>query len=229
MYNLLGQHPKIFLAGGNQHPKREIHFFDRDDHFNKGLKWYKNQFPRPGLSVDKSPTYLQVPYAPTRAKKFCPDARIIIMLRNPVDRAYSDWIKRRREGHEKRTWQVAFKTELGGYDKNPEIYWMSNIHLFGYLDRSDYIPQLDRWYRVFRDGQIMVIQYEYWRTHLRAVMNEVFKFVGVKPVEVKHGKQWQKMKYKPMRQHVRVHLKSYFEDRVRQDVIPFAVGSVKWE
>jgi hypothetical protein len=234
MYNHLGQHPLIRLAGIREHPKREVHFFDRDEHWAEGKFWYKQQFPHAGgitgkvLTVDKSPTYLQVPYVPERVKQICPSVKIIIMLRHPVDRAYSDFIKRTRKGYEKRAWLKALKAEQAGYNPKPSRYWLSPIHLFGYLDRSDYEPQLKRWYRQFNQGSIIVIQYEYWRRNLQKVMAAVFNFVGVKPIEVRHGKVWQKMKYRAMPPHLRVDLTSLFREKMTLTTIPFAVGNYPW-
>ena len=221
LYNYLGQHPKIGLA--RQGAKREVHFYDR--FCDNGVAWYKQQFVSAKHTLDKSPTYFQVPDVPKRIKRTFPNSRIIISLRHPVDRAYSDFAKRRKEGYEKRRWPKAVNAEMiENYSSDP--YWMSQLHLFGYLARSDYGPQLERWFDTFDAKQIMVIQYEFWIANIQKVMNEVFWFLGLEPVRVKTEKRWQAMRYVSMKPVMRAKLDAYF--KVRSVEIPFAVGRDDW-
>lgn len=82
----LQQHPKIFM------PDPELHFFSRG--YDQGEAWYQAQFAdaRPDQLIgEKSNSYFDEPPAETRLKAYAPDARLIAQLRNPIDRAYSDY------------------------------------------------------------------------------------------------------------------------------------------
>lgn len=227
LYNYLGQHPKVRLAGPD--PRREVHFFDRDDHWLQGRAWYVDQFSgrRLGhLGVDKSPTYLQFLKAPVRASQVVPAANVLIMLRHPIDRAYSDFAKRRKEGYEQRRWGTAIKEELRGYKKRSP-FWMSQRHLYGYLERSDYLPQVTAWLEHFGD-QVMVLQFEHFIRNVQVVMDEVFQWLGLLSVGVNARKSWQRVNYGPMKKRHRLSLRDYFRPRVITSDFPFSVGSYDW-
>src|SRR5439155_12956557 len=93
----LEAHPCIGSAAN-----KDLHFFDR--RFLKGLAWYRGHFPtriekyyaerfhgRTLLTVEASPSYLFHPYARRRVAKALPHVKLIVLLRNPVDRAYSQY------------------------------------------------------------------------------------------------------------------------------------------
>ncbi|HEV7307814.1 sulfotransferase [Ensifer sp.] len=89
----LQQNPAVYM------PDPELHYFSRNH--DKGDSWYLAQFdPQPGQSIvgEKSNSYLDEPEAAARIKKALPQARLIAQLRNPVDRAYSDYCMLYRRG-----------------------------------------------------------------------------------------------------------------------------------
>jgi hypothetical protein len=91
LYNLLRFHPHVRAAA-----HREIHYFDQN--FEKGVEWYRVHF-RPGtnrggrrtITGESSPSYLAGKQVPQRVAEVVPEARLIALLRNPVDRAYSHY------------------------------------------------------------------------------------------------------------------------------------------
>ena len=106
LYRLLNQHPEIYLAKG-----KEIHFFNRDENYNKGIEWYSEHFAgsedykRVG---EVTPDYNYVPTVPGRIyKTLGKDIKLIFMLRNPVDRAYSNYWMSFRRGHERFSFEKA--------------------------------------------------------------------------------------------------------------------------
>lgn len=89
LYYYLKQHPDVFMS-----PKKEIDFFDVDKNFEKGLDWYERYFE--GYTGQKaigeaSPLYMYLEKVPKRIAKVIPDVKLIFILRNPVDRAYSHY------------------------------------------------------------------------------------------------------------------------------------------
>ena len=94
LYHCLSQHPGITLPFD-----KEVHFFDRD--FKKGINWYKAFFPLKLFSKSKiageiTPRYIMNPDAPERSHTVLPNARIIVLLRDPIERAHSHFQMTRR-------------------------------------------------------------------------------------------------------------------------------------
>jgi hypothetical protein len=143
LYNYVRQHPQ---ANNSWKPRREIHFFDYPHNWNKGIKWYKQLFQgQKGLTGEKSPTYLDHPLVPARIARVCPDVKLIAILRNPTDRAYSDFWKIKAINLEPLpTFEAAIEAEPerlasedlpGLWDK---AYFKSHHCSRGYLRRGEY-------------------------------------------------------------------------------------------
>lgn len=92
---LLRQHPLVHLPATT----KELFFFDR--YWDRGLGWYSDQFGTPAAGSivgEVTPTYLHDPQAPDRLHRTLPDVRLAVVLRDPVDRAWSDFLHARRKG-----------------------------------------------------------------------------------------------------------------------------------
>src|SRR5262249_22447178 len=87
----LRSHPEVFIPS-----HKEIHFFDR--HFDRGESWYRAHFERAGdarVVGEATPGYLYRADATERLTALLPNARLLAIIRNPVDRAYSNYSKNR--------------------------------------------------------------------------------------------------------------------------------------
>ncbi|MEL7147808.1 MAG: sulfotransferase domain-containing protein, partial [Bacteroidota bacterium] len=94
LYWWLKQHPQLAMSFD-----KESKFLDR--YYSKGEKWYRHQFPLASsrkLAGDNTPYYLFHPLVPERAHALCPNAKVIMILRNPIDRAYSQYQMECRKG-----------------------------------------------------------------------------------------------------------------------------------
>ena len=90
--NNLEQHPGVYMASKEEPPFLELHYFNVEKNWSRGLDWYRSHFPNPKLlQGEKTPAYLSDLGAQKRMHAIVPEARLIVMLRNPVDRAYSAW------------------------------------------------------------------------------------------------------------------------------------------
>jgi len=92
LHHLCGQHPHLCMPVG----RKEIHFFDQ--HYNRGVSWYASQFKNCGtrLPGEITPSYLYDPRAADRVARTLPEVRLIVCVRNPIDRAYSQfkqWVR----------------------------------------------------------------------------------------------------------------------------------------
>src|SRR5215217_8827850 len=111
-YSLLTEHPLVRRAAA-----KELHFFDNK--FAEGVGWYRRCFSE-GEQVDghrtitgeASPSYLFDPQVPERMARIIPEAKLIALLRNPIDRAYSHYQMEVRRGREERSFEEATEEEM---------------------------------------------------------------------------------------------------------------------
>jgi hypothetical protein len=169
LYQLLVQHPHVKPAFA-----KEVHYFDLN--FGKGDNWYRSYFPlqvrnsRTYITGEASPYYLFHPHAPRRASAVVPDAKLIVLLRNPVDRAYSHYqhqVQRvKGEARETLTFEEAIEAEErilpGEVSKmlQDEYYESLSHRTRSYLSRGIYIDQLLAWSSFFLRKQMLILKSE---------------------------------------------------------------------
>jgi hypothetical protein len=192
--HLLGQlnaHPNV-LAG-----PRETHFFD-SHRYTYGLSWYRLRFPgnkarreayalglHPVLTGESSPSYLSHPNAPARVARGVPEARLLVLLRDPAARAASHWAWCLRQCGETRSFREAVEAEIGppGDTTGLRIPREKRPNDPLVVRRGIYQPQLERWRTHFPSDQLMVIQSERWFRDPAGVMAEVCDFLGLPRLE----------------------------------------------
>ena len=107
LQRMLEQHPSVFLS-----PRKELHYFSL--HYAQGQSWYEHQFcdaDEVQLCGDITPYYLFHPHAPARVQALLPHARLIVLLRDPVERALSQYFHAKRLGIELLDIELAFEYE----------------------------------------------------------------------------------------------------------------------
>lgn len=182
----LSQHPEVFMS-----PVKEPGFFafegqppnfsGPDDHqsfrlVTTDLEQYQQLFTE--VSSEKavgeaSTWYLYHPDAPYRIKHYIPDARLIAILRNPVDRAFSSYmhlIKQNREPLH------SFKEALAQEEKRINAGWE---YLWHYKQMGLYTDQIKRYQREFDPSQLKVFLYEDLDNFPEKILKEIFYFLGV--------------------------------------------------
>ncbi|RKX93397.1 MAG: hypothetical protein DRP84_08515 [Spirochaetes bacterium] len=161
---LLGRHHDIYM------PDREIGFFNNDENYDQGLKWYEKFFDKwngEKAVGEKTPSYFFHPKTPARIKKCLPDAKIIFIFRNPVDRSYSHYWHDVRKAEIKESFEGVIKKEIKG-----EIQDFKRR----YLEISTYIIHLKRWERYFSKSQMFFLTLEGLN---KEKLREVLKFLEV--------------------------------------------------
>lgn len=149
-YHLLSQHPLVEPAAF-----KELQFFDV--HFGEGVEWYRRGLPQPSLkggrrtiTGEATPHYLFHPHAAQRMAQVVPKARLIALLRNPVDRAYSHYQMVVKNGRETLYFEEAIRAEGARLrcerDKmlRDEHYFSTDYRAFSYLSTGVYVDQLLR-------------------------------------------------------------------------------------
>lgn len=136
--------------------RKELHFFDRA---TQSLAQYRASFPyrRPGRRTgEASPSYLYHPLVPGRVRDVLPDVRLIALLRDPVERAYSQYHHERALGNEPLSFADAVVQEPGRLAADRRYKSFAFIH-HSYLTRGEYGRQLERWLAHFPRERILVL------------------------------------------------------------------------
>jgi hypothetical protein len=164
LHHYLGLHPEIFMSR-----QKELQLFQRDD-WRERLSWYEGQFPVDApVRGEGSPVYTLYPFCPhvpERMSQLVPEAKLIYLVRDPVERFIAHYVEHYSLGFERRPFeQVAA-------DLRPE-----NQVLAG----SRYATQLEQYLEAFPTTQMLVVDQEGLRTRRRETLTEVFGFLGVDP------------------------------------------------
>jgi hypothetical protein len=179
MIEYLGDHPSVGIPPGG----KELHFFDR--HFDRGPAWYRSWFPFKGSSErtigESSPTYLMEPGVPERVAALLPDARLIVMLRDPVERAASHFSLRRGKGSEpESTLAAALQDEerrLQGISRHEGLGGAIDC----YFEQGSYVKGLRRWSEHFDREQMLIVDSGELFTDPAAVYDRTLGFLGLGP------------------------------------------------
>lgn len=208
LYSYLLQHPQVLPA-----ERKEVHFFDLN--WERGERWYRSHLPtkgemerasspgRPAVTGEASPYYLFHPHAPARLARLLPEAKIIVMLRDPVARAYSHYRHNVRKGEERLPFEEALDRECEIMDAEIERMiadprYRSPAHqLYSYLARGRYAEQLERWFACFAREQVLILRSEDFFEDPQPVYSEVLRFLGLDQWRVDAGRAYNIGRYDP--------------------------------
>jgi Sulfotransferase domain len=185
---------------------KEVSFFDR--HWWRGVRWYRGQFPlrsRGRLVGEASPSYLFHPLAPERARAVVPDARLVVVLRDPVDRAYSQYQHEVALGREPLSFEDALAAEEGRTRgeverlvADPRAFsheWWDHT----YAARGLYAEQLERWLAMFPRDQLLVVTSDDLGKRPAETYASILSFLGAAPHRLDEYPRVFDRDYAPMR------------------------------
>jgi hypothetical protein len=225
---------------------KEVHYFDYS--FSRGEDWYRSHFPlaaerdafagehgRPFLTGESSPTYLSHQWAPERIARTLPDVRLLVALRNPIDRAYSQYQMSAREGFEELSFEEAIAHEEQRL--RPELERMRHDRHYAslplakqsYLHRSHYDDQLARWLELLPRERFHVVRAEDLAATPQDALAKVHEFLDL-PAHV--GQSLENLhiapRYQEMAPATRSRLVDYF--RPRNERLSQLIGvDVDWD
>jgi Sulfotransferase domain len=220
LYAYLRSHPAI--TGPSW---KEVSYFDR--HYARGEGWYRGNFPnrlraREKLVGEASPSYLFHPLAPERVRALVPDARLVVLVRNPIDRALSHYHHEVALGREQLSFEQALDAEeerLRGEEErllaDPSYFsreWWSHT----YKARGRYAEQLERWLAVFPREQLLVVPSEELLAKPEAAHARVLDFLRARPHRLDSYPRVFERRYEPMAPQTRARLTAGFEQPNRR-------------
>ncbi|KAL7841294.1 hypothetical protein SRHO_G00249850 [Serrasalmus rhombeus] len=181
LYLFLLMHPSISSSFPSSKTFEEVQFFNTNN-YHKGIDWYMEFFPVPSnVSTDflfeKSANYFPSEDTPKRAAALLLKAKILTLLINPSDRAYS-WYQHQRAHEDQVALRFSFYEVISANQHAPaELRSLQNRCLVPGL----YATHLERWLTYYPPSQLMIIDGQQLRNDPAAVMDEVQKFLGVSP------------------------------------------------
>ena len=211
---------------------KEVHYFDRK--FNKSLAWYQGHFPtriekyyaqhlsgQTFLTGEATPCYLFYPHAPKRVAQILPNVKLIVLLRNPVDRAYSQYHHALDHGFATLSFEDAIEGEEERIASEREMilkdeYYLSIEYMErAYLSRGIYVDQLQAWMKLLPREQFLILKSEEFFTDPASSIKQVLDFLNVPATKSQISKEayqpYNNYTYAKMSPALRKRLIAYFE------------------
>lgn len=160
IYACLHEHPSIYI------PEKEMHFFSRDRNWSKGWDWYAKRFNKAGSDQIKgefSTSYLIDPAAPQRIAKHCSHSKLLVCLRNPVDRAWSGYMNHIRTGTIPKSCSFVEARNL-----QPDI-----------IEHSRYSEQIQRYLDLSLGDRLVILIYDDLNKNPRKFISEIYRSLEV--------------------------------------------------
>ncbi len=245
MARWLLDHPDVRGLYPEIERRKGTYFFDVN--YGRGHRWYRSHFPvrfihrargrlrgTTPLIGDATPYYLHHPHAPARARRHAPNAKILVLLRDPVDRAFGHWAERTRNGVETLSFGDALRAEadrLVGEEQrmieDPTYVSFAHQH-WSYADQGRYTRGLRRWFEAFPTDQILVLRSEDLYADPAAIYGQTLDFLGLTPHQPSDFAAWNMKPKDPIDDADR----SFLLDALRDDVAElesFLGRSMHWE
>jgi len=188
LHYFLRKHPQIALP-----ERQELHFFDDDDIFSRPVDYdllhrqfrplarstlFRLATARQAIAGEVTPSYLYWKAAMERIWNYNRQIKLIILLRNPVDRAFAHWNMQRFKNREPLDFLDALKEEPRRIAHPLTI----ESRRFAYVDRGFYSGQLERVFKFFPREQVHFVKFEDFRDRKQETLDRIFEFLGVKPL-----------------------------------------------
>jgi hypothetical protein len=220
LYSYLRRHPSI--TGPSW---KEVSYFDR--HYVRGEAWYRGNFPnkartRGKLVGEASPSYVFHPLAPERVRVVIPNAKLVALLRNPVDRALSHYHHEVALGREPLSFEAALAAEEGRLAGEVErlvaepSYFSREWWSHTYQARGRYAEQLERWLAVFPREQLLIVPSDDLAAEPAETHARVLDFLDAPPQRLDQYPRVYEREYEPMKPETREQLAAEFEQSNRR-------------
>tara|TARA_B100001971_G_scaffold205775_1_gene223680 strand:+ start:493 stop:1362 length:870 start_codon:yes stop_codon:yes gene_type:complete len=236
LYHYLDQHPSLSKSAYD-----ELGFFDVN--FHLGLHWYRSLFPSIFtkfriklkthffMTYDVTPSYVRRPWIARRIKKQFPDSKLIIVLRNPVDRTYSHYYLSTTSG-ETRTFEEVIEEDMNDIvtwndDSKDDNYFATKVEN-SKLARGFYAEQLPVWFELFSKNQILIISSEDLASNTKNIMNDIFQFLNLPKYEILNTKKVNVSKYSKMNSNTRKKLVTFFKP-YNEQLYEFLNSKFDWD
>jgi hypothetical protein len=220
LHQYLQRHPSLFLPN-----RKELHFFDNESQPWRGdgslggflgyrayRRWFANA-PSGTIAGEATPIYMYWWPCAQRIWHYNRHMRLIVILRNPIDRAYAHWNMEVNRGAECLPFLEAIQQER----ERCRASAPSQHRVYSYVDRGRYSEQIRRLWQLFGSGQVHIVKHEELLDKPAEVLNAIWEFLNVtplafdQPIHVHEGRYAQ-----PMPESVRSHLKQLYQPEIQE-------------
>jgi len=206
-YNYLIQHPNILDSFGNgddvdEGAKKEIRYFDR--YYGRGIEWYKSCFPNTKageITGEATPQYMYRTMAMARIYNDIPWVKFIVLLRNPVDRLYSNY-------NHNFKWYSNWNKKYPTFEKYLESASDNDYYL---IDKGIYSQSLRKWFNYFPRDQFHFVITEEMRKNPQFIFTQALDFLGVKDYKLDKFELLRVNKTTEMLPHTRKLLNNFYK------------------
>jgi len=233
LFNYLMMHPGVLGLFPRPRLQKSTDYFFKD--FDRGEQWYRSNFHTRGFrdrladrlgyeprSGEASPYYVWDPRIARRAYDINPELKAVMLVRNPVERAFSHWQERTHNGVEPLSFEQALDAEdarTGGELERmlDDPFYYSEAHdWYSYRSRGLYLPQLDNWTSVFPADQLLVICSEDMYADVQGTFDRVNEFLGLPPAQLPTTKTFNASARLPMPDAARQELTEFYAPHDRE-------------
>ena len=220
LYYDICEHPCASAAA-----RDEIGFFDSN--FHLGLNWYRSMFPTKGqiedikhkegvaITGEDTPFYFWNPIAAKRIQKLLPNTKLIIILRNPIERAYSEYQDLASNKSNFPSFETVIENEMNSQRNNTDIITEENFEVFNqknsYLLKGIYVDQLKIWTSLFPKEQIFILSTENLNSDPISALGSVFQYLNLPDYKIKNPQHQKQKKYSSMKTETRNELIEFFK------------------
>lgn len=169
-FNTLRHHPQIKTSR-----IKEVKFFNNDEKYNKGESFYRSYFPlrtslkKGDIVGEASPNYLSTPKSADRIKQMLPDAKLIVLLRDPVQRFLSCYFYKQQKEHQKHI----------KYPTLEEMLSDENIDQTIKEEVTFYIDEIKRYEKYYKSGNLLIINSDDYFSSPEVTLQQVCNYLGV--------------------------------------------------
>ncbi|MFL2982933.1 MAG: sulfotransferase domain-containing protein [Candidatus Neomarinimicrobiota bacterium] len=207
-------HPHICMAD-----KKEVHFFDRDEYFNNFeldySQYHKFFSPKKFHKIigEATPIYSYWDLAIERIYKYNSKIKLILVLRNPVKRAFSHWNMERDRNREERSFWDSINAEKSKLFESNHI----QDRTYSYLERGLYSSQIKKIYTYFKENQLLIIKNETLRKNPNLVLKKISSFLSIQDFDnIKHREVHSRIYPIEMSKNEAVFLKSFYKCEIEE-------------
>ncbi len=212
LHDYLSVHPEVFMV-----KRKEAHFFDFERFFQTAQVDYSiyhtlfDPVPPQRVLGESTPIYMYWKAAPKRIWQYNPDMKLIVVLRNPIERAYSHW----NMEYARKADTLPFWEALQSETQRCSAALPFQHRVFSYVDRGLYSEQLQRLWAYFPKTQVQVLKSEDLRDKPKETMGKVTGFLGVSPPKTIDAKEIHTGEYSSrMSEREREYLRTVFKPEI---------------
>lgn len=211
LYNYIIDHPQVLPS-----LEKELDFFDRD--YKQGLDWYLAHFPevisnQSMITGEATPNYLYSQVAPERIHRNFPDVKLIIILRDPIERAFSHYHFLPQNDHAPQMFERVMNRELTrlqtAFDENQNLDKI--ISNCPYLGNGLYELHLRRWLKYFAPEQLLILPMDGLSERPSDTVKHVYNFLGLPGHELSQYKRHKVGSYPKISAHIQKILTDFFK------------------